>query len=193
MQRIPRLNTAVGDDSNFAAQGISNYQRDHQFRLGAGYDAELFGDNITRVEFFYNVRSGQRYSYTFADQAVIAIENVRLFKALETRNGDLTEALDQQTATGYTVTVFVGSGVTDFTVLDALMAAHDPQQLTADQNASLDTVIEACLGLLGGRILLKPAIKVAEWLVRRFRYVEFFIRALRDAEYSSSPLQSTRV
>ena len=60
-------NTAVVD-ANFAAQGISNYQRDHQFRLVAGYDNELFGDNITRVEFFYNVRSGQRYSYTFADQ-----------------------------------------------------------------------------------------------------------------------------
>ncbi len=61
-------NTAV-IDPNFAAQGISNYQRDHQFRLVAGYDNELFGDNITRVEFFYNLRSGQRYSYTFADQA----------------------------------------------------------------------------------------------------------------------------
>ncbi len=59
--------TAVGIDSNFAAQGIANYQRDNQFRLGAGFDGEIFGENNTRIELFYNLRSGQRYSYTYND------------------------------------------------------------------------------------------------------------------------------
>jgi hypothetical protein len=60
---------AAATDPNFAAYGTSNYQRDDAFRLVAGYDAPIFGDNITRFELFFNSLSGQRFSYTFADQA----------------------------------------------------------------------------------------------------------------------------
>jgi two-component system, NtrC family, sensor kinase len=58
---------------------------------------------------------------TFADQAVIAIENVRLFRELEARNRELTTALDTQTATSDILRVISHSQADVQPVFDAIV------------------------------------------------------------------------
>src|SRR5207237_93555 len=58
---------------------------------------------------------------TFADQAVIAIENVRLFKELEARTGELTQSVEKLTALGE-VSRAVSSTLDVETVLNTIVS-----------------------------------------------------------------------
>jgi two-component system NtrC family sensor kinase len=70
---------------------------------------------------------------TFADQAVIAIENVRLFEAEQQRTGELSEALERQTATSEVLQVISSS----------------PGELQPVFNAMLDNATRICEAKFG--------------------------------------------
>ena len=77
--------------------------------------------SVTRVEAGLFSDKQIALFQTFADQAVIAIENVRLFTELQARNRDLTDALEQQTATAEILRVISQAQTDVQPVFDAIV------------------------------------------------------------------------
>src|SRR5262249_12827462 len=94
---------------------------------------------------------------TFADQAVIAVENVRLFTELGARNRELTESLEQQTATSEILRVISSSPADLAPVMDAV--TRNAARLAGADHALIGEAVDGrirWLAAFGSPLPLEP-------------------------------------
>ncbi|TGD97336.1 GAF domain-containing protein [Methylobacterium nonmethylotrophicum] len=82
---------------------------------------------------------------TFADQAMIAIENARLFEEVQARTRDLTDALEQQTATSEVLQTISRSAFDLPAILNTLL--QSATRLCRIETSALYLLREGCLHL----------------------------------------------
>jgi GAF domain-containing protein len=118
---------------------------------------------------------------TFADQAVIAIENVRLFKELQTSNRDLTTALEQQTATGEILGVISSSPTDTQPVFEVIVSSA--QRLVGAYSTSLSRLVEGELHLAASSTTTPAGDKALRaWYPLRLTQAPLLAQAIADRE-----------
>lgn len=55
-------------DRNNRQKSVSDFEVEHRFNGNLGWQKRLFGDNLTRISAFFEVRSGKRFSYTMRER-----------------------------------------------------------------------------------------------------------------------------
>ena len=130
----------------------SEYQRLGNYRTILGVpllrDGELIGVFIMTREAVrpFNHRQIELLT-TFADQAVIAIQNARLLDEVQARTRDLTESLEQQTAAGEILRVISSSPTDVQPVFDAI--AHSAASLCEATNGTVFRLRDGLVHLVG--------------------------------------------